>query len=126
MYTILFAALLAPAGRMADVFGRRRLYGAGVVTFTAASLVAAIAPTFWLLLVARAVQGVGAAALMPASLAFVLADTPAGERAKAIGLWSAAASTAAVLGPSLGGVLVDSFGWRTLFVINVPLGATLA
>jgi EmrB/QacA subfamily drug resistance transporter len=125
LYTILFAALLAPAGRLADVLGRRRLYVLGVVTFTGASFLAAVAPTFELLLIARAVQGAGAAALMPASLAFVLADMPAADRPKAIGLWSAAASAAAALGPALGGVLVDAFSWRALFLINVPAGIML-
>src|SRR3954451_3735081 len=70
LYTILFAALLAPTGRLADAIGRRRLFIAGVTTFTAASLLAAVAPTFGLLLGARGVQGVGAALMMPASLAF--------------------------------------------------------
>lgn len=90
LYTILFAALLAPAGRMADTLGRRRLFLIGVATFTVVSLLAAVAPSFGLLLVARAGQGVGAAVLMPASLALVLADTPAHRRAAAIGWWSAA------------------------------------
>jgi EmrB/QacA subfamily drug resistance transporter len=126
LYTILFAALLAPAGRLADVVGRRRLFVAGVATFTVASLLAALAPTFGLLLAARAVQGVGAALMMPASLAFVLADTPPERRTAAIGLWSASASVAAAAGPALGGVLVDTFDWRVLFLINVPLGAWLA
>lgn len=125
LYTILFAALLAPAGRMADVLGRRRLFAVGVAVFTVASLLAAFAPTYGLLLVARAAQAVGAAALMPASLAFVLADTPVTRRASAIGLWSAAASIAAALGPALGGVLVDAFGWRSLFFVNVPAGVVL-
>src|SRR5690349_17422478 len=75
VYTVLFAALLAPAGRLADVIGRRRLFAAGVGVFTVASALAAAAPNLGLLLAARAVQGVGAALLMPASLAFVLADT---------------------------------------------------
>jgi EmrB/QacA subfamily drug resistance transporter len=126
LYTILFAALLAPAGRLADVIGRRRLFVAGVTTFTVSSLLAAIAPTFGLLLAARAVQGVGAALMMPASLAFVLADTPPERRTAAIGMWSASASVAAAAGPALGGVLVDAFGWRVLFLINVPIGAWLA
>ncbi|MEU7859775.1 DHA2 family efflux MFS transporter permease subunit [Nonomuraea sp. NPDC049141] len=125
LYTIIFAALLAPAGRMADALGRRRLYAVGVAVFTVASLLAALAPTFGLLLVARGAQAVGAAALMPASLAFVLADTPVARRASAIGLWSAAASVAAALGPALGGVLVDAFGWRSLFFVNVPAGVAL-
>ncbi|PZS27703.1 MAG: MFS transporter [Pseudonocardiales bacterium] len=125
LYTILFAALLAPAGRMADTLGRRKLFGIGLATFTAASLLAAVAPSFGVLLVARAGQGVGAAALMPASLALVLADTAAHRRAAAIGWWSAAAALAAATGPVLGGVLVNSFGWRSLFVINLPAGVLL-
>lgn len=125
LYTILFAALLAPAGRLADVLGRRRLFAVGVAVFTVASLLVALAPTFGLLLVARGAQAVGAAALMPASLAFVLADTPVARRASAIGLWSAAASVAAALGPALGGVLVDAFGWRSLFFVNIPAGVVL-
>ncbi|MEV0385608.1 MFS transporter [Nonomuraea sp. NPDC050643] len=125
LYTVLFAALLAPAGRAADVLGRRRLFVVGVALFTLASLLAALAPTFELLLAARGAQAVGAAALMPASLAFVLADTPAAGRAGAIGLWSAAASVAAAVGPALGGVLVNAFGWRSLFFVNVPAGVAL-
>jgi EmrB/QacA subfamily drug resistance transporter len=125
LYTILFAALLAPAGRLADLVGRRRLFAAGGATFTVASLLAAAAPTFGLLLGARAVQGIGAALLLPASLAFVLADTAPEKRPGAIGLWAASASVAAVAGPALGGVLVDWLGWRALFLINVPLGAVL-
>lgn len=125
-YTLLFAAALAPAGRLADVLGRRRLYVVGMVVFTAASLVAAGSPSIGVLLCARAVQGLGAAGLMPASLAFVLMDTPPARRLAAIGVWSAAASVAAAVGPALGGVLVDWAGWRWLFVINVPIGAYLA
>ncbi len=125
VYMVPFAALLAPAGRLADVLGRQRLFTAGVTTFTVASLSTALAPTFGLLILARAAQGVGAAAMVPASLAFVLADTPPARRASAIGLWSAAGSAAAAAGPSLGGLLVDSLGWRALFLINVPLGGIL-
>ncbi len=125
LYTILFAALLAPAGRLADLVGRRRLFAAGVTAFTLASLGAAVAPSFGLLLVARGVQGVGAAMLLPASLAFVLADTAPEKRPAAIGLWAASASIAAIAGPALGGILVDATGWRALFLINVPLGVAL-
>jgi EmrB/QacA subfamily drug resistance transporter len=125
LYTILFAALLAPAGRLADVVGRRRLFVVGVSTFTLASLLAAVAPSLGILLFARGVQGIGAALLMPASLAFVLADTPPARRPMAIGLWSASASVAAAAGPALGGVLVEAVGWRALFCINVPVGAWL-
>lgn len=125
VYAVLFAALLPPAGRLADVIGRRRLFAVGVGVFTVASALAAAAPNLGLLLVARAVQGVGAALLMPASLAFVLADTPPERRPLAIGLWSASASVAAAVGPALGGVLVDLVGWRSLFCVNLPIGAWL-
>jgi EmrB/QacA subfamily drug resistance transporter len=126
LYTILFAALLAPAGRFADLVGRRRLFAAGVTTFTLASLAAALAPGLGLLLAARGVQGVGAAMLLPASLAFVLADSAPEKRPAAIGFWASSASIAAIAGPALGGILVDAVGWRALFLINVPLGAALA
>jgi len=126
LYTILFAALLAPAGRLADAIGRQRLFAIGVTTFTVASLLAALAPTFGVLLAARAVQGIGAALLMPAALAFVLADTPPAQRTAAIGLWSASGAVAAAAGPALGGILVDVFDWRALFCVNVPIGAWLA
>ncbi|HSA53187.1 MAG TPA: DHA2 family efflux MFS transporter permease subunit [Yinghuangia sp.] len=125
LYAIAFAALLAPAGRLADVVGRRRLYRAGVVVFTVASAACAAAPNLTTLLVARVAQGLGAAALVPASLAIVLAQIPAARRTAAIGAWSASASLAAALGPSLGGILVDVFGWRSVFLVTVPLGAGL-
>ncbi|MBL7499938.1 MFS transporter [Frankia sp. CNm7] len=125
LYALPFAALLAPAGRLADVFGRRRLFVVGTAVFTVASVLAVVAPLFWVLLVARAVQGLGAALLIPASFAIVLADTPPERRAAAIGLWSASAALAAVAGPALGGILVDVANWRVLFVINVPIGAWL-
>lgn len=124
-YAVAFAAALAPAGRLADTIGRRRLYVAGVGLFTVMSAVAAAAPTVGLLVAARAVQGVGAAAMIPASLAVLLAGTSAARRARAIGAWSASSALAAAIGPSIGGVLVEAFGWPSLFVINVPLGAAL-
>ncbi|MFD4628996.1 MFS transporter [Streptomyces sp. NPDC058284] len=125
LYAIVFAAFLAPAGRLADVLGRRRLYVIGMCLFTATSLLCALAPDLPTLLVARALQGLGAAAMIPASLAVVLADVAPRRRGAAIGLWSAAASAAAAAGPVLGGVLIDSVGWRSVFLINVPLGLAL-
>jgi EmrB/QacA subfamily drug resistance transporter len=125
LYAIPFAALLAPAGRLADVLGRRRLFTAGAALFTVASALAAAAPGLGLLLVARAAQGAGAALLMPASLAFVLADIAPERRPAAVGLWSASAALAAAAGPAVGGVLVDALGWRALFCINLPLGLWL-
>jgi EmrB/QacA subfamily drug resistance transporter len=124
-YAVAFAAALAPAGRLADTMGRRRLYVTGVGLFTLMSAAAAAAPSIGLLVAARAVQGIGAAAMIPASLAVLLAGMPAERRARAIGAWSAASALAAAIGPSVGGVLVEAFGWPSLFLINVPLGAAL-
>jgi EmrB/QacA subfamily drug resistance transporter len=125
LYAILFAAFLAPAGRLADVVGRRSLYTWGVALFTLMSLMCALAPSLPVLLAARAVQGVGAAAMIPASLAVVLVDSPPARRLASIGLWSAAAAGAAAVGPSVGGILIDAFSWRAVFLINLPLGALL-
>ncbi|WP_043915830.1 DHA2 family efflux MFS transporter permease subunit [Kitasatospora griseola] len=125
LYAIVFAAFLAPAGRLADVIGRRALYTAGMGVFTVMSLLCAVAPNLPVLLGARALQGLGAAAMIPASLAVVLVDTPPARRAGAIGIWAAAASAAAAAGPSLGGILIDSVGWRSVFFINVPIGIAL-
>ena len=125
LYTVVFAALLAPAGRLADVVGRRRLFLIGMAVFVLGSLGAAAAPGLDLLLAARAAQGLGGALLLPASLALVLSTVSAERRPAAIGLWSASASAAAALGPALGGVLVDGLGWRWLFCINIPLGGWL-
>jgi EmrB/QacA subfamily drug resistance transporter len=125
-YATLFAALLAPAGRVADVIGRRTLFRAGVAGFALMSVLCAAAPSVPVLLVARALQGATAATMIPASLAIVLTDTPVERRRAAIGLWSAAGAFAAAVGPSVGGVFVHAFGWRSLFVINVPMALALA
>lgn len=125
IYAVVFAACLAPAGRVADVIGRRTLLLAGVGAFTLLSLLCALAPSLEALLAARALQGAAAAAMIPASLAVVLADTAPERRAAAIGAWSAAGALAAAAGPAIGGVLVDALGWRALFVINVPVGVAI-
>ena len=125
IYAVVFAALLAPAGRVADVVGRRALLIAGVGGFTLFSLLCALAPSLPALLIARALQGAAAAAMIPASLAVVLSDTPPERRAAAIGAWSAAGALAAAAGPAIGGVLVDQVGWRALFLINVPVGLAI-
>lgn len=124
-YAVAFAAALAPAGRLADTIGRRRLYITGVGLFTLMSAAAAAAPTVGVLVATRAVQGVGAAAMIPASLAVLLAGTSDARRARAIGAWSASSALAAAIGPSVGGVLVEAFGWPSLFLINLPLGVAL-
>ncbi|MFF9501087.1 DHA2 family efflux MFS transporter permease subunit [Streptomyces sp. NPDC014656] len=121
-YVIPFAALLAPAGPLADAVGRARLFLAGVAAFTVSSLLIAVAPNLPLLLGGRAAQGLAAALLVPASLGLVLAEIPAERRRAAIGLWSAAGALAAAAGPALGGVIVEALDWRALFCLNLPVG----
>lgn len=125
-YGVLLAALLAAAGRLADVLGRRRLFLGSVLGFTLASLAAAAAPAAGLLIAARALQGASAAGMIPAALGLVLAHTPPERRAAAIGTWGAAGGMAAAVGPSLGGVLVEVWSWRGIFLVNVPLGLLIA
>ncbi|BAU86132.1 major facilitator superfamily MFS_1 [Streptomyces laurentii] len=122
-YVIPFAALLAPAGPLADSVGRARLFLVGVAGFTVSSLLIALAPNLPVLLGARAVQGLAAALLVPASLALVLTEIPVERRRAAIGLWSAAGALAAAAGPALGGLLVEVLDWRALFCLNLPVGA---
>ena len=121
-YNIVFAAFLVAAGRVADLLGRKRLFEAGIVLFTLASLLCAIAPSVELLVAARVVQALGAAIVVPASLALVLHAFDGKDRGHGVALWSASAALAAGLGPSLGGVLVDLGGWRLAFLVNLPIG----
>jgi len=121
-YNIVFAALLVPAGRLADRFGRRRTFVAGLLTFLAASVAAGLAPSVEVLVGARVVQAAGAAALVPTSLALLLPEFPLSQRATATGIWGATGAIAAALGPSLGGALVDTAGWRWVFFVNLAIG----
>jgi EmrB/QacA subfamily drug resistance transporter len=124
-YTIVFASLLVPLGRLADRLGRRRFFVGGLLLFVAASAAAAAAPSIEALVAARVVQAVGAAALMPTSLALLLAEIPLSKRATAIGIWAATGGIAAAAGPPLGGLLVEA-SWRWVFLINVPIGLAAA
>ena len=121
-YNIVFAALLVPAGRLADRIGRRRAFITGLLTFLAASVAAGLAPTVEVLVAARVVQAAGAAALVPTSLALLLPEFPLAQRATATGVWGATGAVAAALGPSLGGALVDAAGWRWVFFVNLAIG----
>ena len=119
-YAISYAAALLTAGRFADVFGRKRSFLRGVLWFSFGSLLCGFAPTTWFLIVARVVQAIGGAQLSPASLALVLPEFPVEKRTQAIAIWGATGGIAAALGPSIGGILVDTLGWRSLFFINIP------
>jgi NTE family protein len=121
-YTIVFAAALVPAGRMADRFGRRRLFFLGVLIFLAASAVCGAATSVAVLVGARAVQALGGAMLVPASLGLLLPEFPLERRATATALWGATGAIAAAAGPSLGGILVDWQGWRSVFFVNLVIG----
>jgi EmrB/QacA subfamily drug resistance transporter len=121
-YALLFAALLAVAGRTADLVGRRRVFLAGVALFVLGSAGAGLATSPGALIAARLVQGAAAAAMVPSALALLLPVFPPARRASVVGLWGAVAGIAAALGPVLGGVLVDLAGWRLVFAVNVPVG----
>ena len=120
-YTIVFAAVLVPAGRWADRVGRRRLFVAGLAAFVVGSLFCGLAPGVAALIAARVVQAVGAGLMVPASLSLRLAAVPAEARSRAIGTWSAIGALGAALGPVIGGSLVQ-FSWRWVFWINLPVG----
>lgn len=119
-YAIAYAAALLTAGRFADVFGRKRSFIRGVLWFSFGSLLCGFAPTAWFLVAARVVQAVGGAQLTPASLALVLPEFPVEKRTQAIAIWGMSGGLAAALGPSVGGILVDALGWRSLFFVNIP------
>ena len=120
-YAIVFAALLVPAGRLADLYGRKRAFAAGLALFTLASAACAAAPTPGFLIAARVVQGAGAAILTPASLGVVLPGFPARSRPAVIAAWAAVGAVGAAAGPALGGLLVQA-SWRWVFLVNLPLG----
>lgn len=122
-YTLVFACLLLSAGSAGDRLGARRVFLTGLVTFTAASATCGLAPTIAVLLVARVVQGVGAALVLPTSLALINASfSDRTRRARAIGVWGGLAGVAAGSGPVLGGMLTNWVGWPAIFAINVPIG----
>jgi len=122
-YNIAFAAALLSAGRAADRFGRKRAFLLGTAVFAVGSALCAVSPSAGALVGARVVQAIGGALVMPASLALVLPEFPVERRSAAIGIWGAVGGVAAATGPSLGGVLVENLGWRSVFVVNLPICA---
>ena len=120
-YLLTVSALLILSGALADAYGRRRLFVIGLVGFGASSVACGLAPSMELLIAGRLVQGVFGAFLVPSSLAIITATFEGPERGRAFGIWAAASSATTVLGPPVGGFLVDTLSWRVAFLINVPL-----
>jgi len=124
-YALLLGALLLTGGSLGDLYGRRKIFATGVCLFCAASIWCGLAADIRQLVIARAVQGVGGALLVPGSLALISVNFPLEQRGRAIGTWSGFTSMTAAIGPVLGGWLVQHESWRWAFFINVPLGATV-
>ena len=121
-YSIVFGALLVVAGRTADRLGSRRVFFAGLAVFCLGSLLCGVAPSVDLLIAGRVVQGLGAAALLPSSLALLLGAYPDSQRSHVVALWGGIGALAVATGPSLGALLITGFGWRSAFFVNLPVG----
>jgi len=121
-YLLAITTLIVSAGRWGDAVGRRRLMLAGTGVFTAASLLCGVAPQLWILIVARSAQGMGAAVMMALAVAFVGDTVPKARIGSAMGLLGTMSAVGTTLGPSLGGLLIGTIGWRAIFLVNVPLG----
>jgi EmrB/QacA subfamily drug resistance transporter len=119
-YNIAYAAGLLTAGRLADAFGRKRAFLSGLMIFMLGSILCAVSPTAIFMVIARVIQAVGGAILTPASLALVLPEFAVERRSSAIGIWGAVGGISAASGPMIGGFLVDTFGWHSVFLVNVP------
>ncbi|MET0859315.1 MAG: MFS transporter [Telluria sp.] len=121
-YLLAITTLIVSVGRLGDLTGRRRLLLAGICLFTVASVLCGVAPTLWLLIAARAAQGVGAAVMMALTMAFIGETVPKEKTGSAMGLLAMMSAVGTALGPSLGGLLIAGLGWRAIFLVNVPLG----
>ena len=122
-YALTFAAFLITGGKLADMLGRRRIFLVGLVVFTLSSLACGLAPSAGFLIGARAVQGVGAALMNPATLSIITATFPPRQRGTAIGIWAGVSALALAIGPLVGGLIVDNINWNWIFFVNVPVGA---
>src|SRR3954454_23389301 len=124
-YAIVFAALLVPAGRVADRIGRKRVFMSGLLLFSLASALCAAASSVPVLVAARVLQAAGGSMMLPTTLGLILPAFPPEKRAVAVGIWSAVGGVAAALGPAIGGVLLE-LSWRWIFLVNVTIGLTTA
>ncbi|MGH3009406.1 MAG: MFS transporter [Gaiellaceae bacterium] len=122
-YALTFAALMITGGKLADVYGRRRMFILGLVVFTLSSLACGLAPSSGFLIGARAVQGAGAALMNPATLSIITATFPPKQRGQAIGIWAGVSALALAIGPLVGGLITQNINWNWIFFINVPIGA---
>lgn len=124
-YLVTLSALILIGGSLGDIFGRRRVFVAGVVWFSVASLLCAVAPTLGVLIVARTLQGVGGALLVPGSLSIIQSSFRPEDRGRAIGTWSGLGGVAGAIGPLAGGALVTGVSWRLIFVLNLPVAVVV-
>src|SRR6195256_2378059 len=121
-YALVFAALLITGGKLADMFGRRKIFIIGLAIFSLSSLACGLAPNAGFLIGARMVQGVGAALMNPATLSIITATFPPRQRGQAIGIWAGVSALALAIGPLIGGLIVDNINWHWIFYVNVPVG----
>src|SRR3954452_18816505 len=122
-YALTFAALLITGGKLGDLYGRRKMFILGLAIFTLSSLACGLSPNAGFLIGARAVQGIGAALMNPATLSIITATFPPKQRGQAIGIWAGVSALALAIGPLIGGLIVDNINWHWIFFVNVPVGA---
>jgi EmrB/QacA subfamily drug resistance transporter len=121
-YALVFAALLITGGKLADMFGRRKIFVVGLAIFSLSSLACGLAPSAGFLIGARAAQGIGAALMNPATLSIITATFPPKQRGQAIGIWAGVSALALAIGPLIGGLIVDNINWHWIFYVNIPVG----
>src|SRR6184192_1602964 len=121
-YALTFAAVMITGGKLADLYGRRKIFVLGLAVFTLSSLACGLAPSAGFLIGARAVQGVGAALMNPATLSIITATFPPRQRGTAIGIWAGVSALALAIGPLAGGLIAEKISWSWIFFINIPVG----